>query len=186
MILSSLAAPSLCTRVMQFRSNTGAAGGPAKACTGPPPQESDGCCEWMEERREKKEKSVFGWGGCAGCDVMVWSLSARGAACPLTPLSPLPWSPPIPSLSAAPQRMAPPPPALPLRPPHQCGSSDGREVSSKVDSVLYFLFPVQAPTWTHLCHDVSVRHVKMVDVELTARKHTGGVRKGGGATQVSD
>lgn len=41
-----------------------------------------------------------------------------------SPVSPSP-GPPIPSLSAAPQRLAPPPPALPLRPPHQCGSSGG-------------------------------------------------------------
>lgn len=61
-------------------------------------------------------------GGCAGVCVSGCGQCVGSCFSADSPVSPSP-GPPIPSLSAAPQRMAPPPPALPLRPPHQCGSS---------------------------------------------------------------
>lgn len=77
--------------------------------------------------REKQDEIHYGRGSKVGVGGVCWCVSWCGQCVGScfsadSPVSPSP-GPPIPSLSAAPQRMAPPPPALPLRPPHQCGSS---------------------------------------------------------------
>lgn len=68
---------------------------PAKACTGQSTTAGKRRVVWVKRQKENKEKSSSkgGVGGCAECDVLVWSLSASGVASPLTPLSPFPWSP---------------------------------------------------------------------------------------------
>lgn len=48
---------------------------------------------WVNERKDRKRKINVVVGGCAECDVLVWSLSAWRVASPLTPLCPIPWSP---------------------------------------------------------------------------------------------
>lgn len=89
--------------------------------------------------REKQDEIDYGRGGKVGvggglCRCVSWYGHCVGSCFSAdSPVSPSP-GPPIPSLSAAPQRMAPPPPALPLRPPHQCGSS-GEKINVFTDKL---------------------------------------------------
>lgn len=123
----SLAALSLCTQVMQFRRwnrflNTESTGAQQRHAQVSPPQQEIGTV-W----KARREKTRYVWWGGGVPGVMTWCGHSELGELLLRwlPSFPSP-GPPIPSLSVAPQRMAPPPLALPLRLPHQCGSSGGR------------------------------------------------------------
>lgn len=96
------------------------------------------------------------------------SLKAPRATAPLCSWSPAPGRP-LPVLTVAPQRTSHlhhfPPFPLPLLLPHQCGNS--RKASD------FRMFPVDSGSGphpsaaTHLCHNVGVRHIKMICVKFT-------------------
>lgn len=100
-ILLSLAAPSLCTQVMQFSNwnklsprhwSDWWARSPAKACTGQSTIARSRQSGVSEEETGREKKKKCGVGGCAECDVLVWSL--RGELfLHWLPLCPIPWSP---------------------------------------------------------------------------------------------